>query len=80
MPEKTWELPEICTLASRSSALIGLVATILLTGSDMENPRWGRSKTLEGTTLDTDFLNIDAHRRRQQRGSQMDGQLPQKGR
>lgn len=41
-----------------SSALIRLVATILLTGSEVEKPRWGRSR-LEGTTLDTDFLNID---------------------
>jgi hypothetical protein len=41
-----------------SSALIRLVAKILLTGSEVEKPRWRRSR-LEGTTLDTDFLNID---------------------
>jgi hypothetical protein len=42
-----------------SSALIGLVATILLEVGEVENPRWGRGRALEGTTLDTDFLNID---------------------
>lgn len=41
------------------SVLIGLVATILLTESEVEKPRWEWTRALEGTTLDTDFLNID---------------------